>query len=115
MFAMRSGSTALDNAIMEYRGSVRKANRVLISGTSRILRLPCLFATSLVHPLYPVADGGAGAPLKVGNAADIGRQNPLGRLLVQRRELPAPQLLGQLRLQDRVGARRAAAQVGVTY
>jgi len=72
MFAIRNGSTALDNAIIQNRGSVRKANRVRGSGTRPILRDPCLFATSLVHPLYPVADGSAGAPLQMRDAADIG-------------------------------------------
>ena len=36
---MRSGSTAFDNAIIEYRGSVRKANLLRGSATCRILRL----------------------------------------------------------------------------
>src|SRR4051812_45939424 len=103
MFAIRSGSTALDNAIIEYRGSVRKANRVRVSGTGAILLETCLFATSLVHPLDPVAHRGPGTPLQMGDAADIGGQDDLRGPLLQCSELPAAQFLGQLRLQNRIG------------
>src|SRR5207302_8494499 len=46
MFAIRSGSTAFDSAIIEYRGRVRNANLLRGSATCRILRLPCLIATA---------------------------------------------------------------------
>ena len=46
MFAMRSGSTAFDSAIIEYRGRVRNANLLRGSGTCRILRASCLNATA---------------------------------------------------------------------
>src|SRR5579862_4643279 len=93
MLAMRSGSTAFDKAIIEYLGSVRKANCVLLSRTPPILRHSCLFTTldralppeatsnralppeatsqCLVDPLDPVAHGRFGRALQVRYAADI--------------------------------------------
>src|SRR5207245_142318 len=53
MFAIRSGSTAFDSAIIEYRGRVRNANLLRGSATCRILRLPCLIATARDHQAGP--------------------------------------------------------------
>ena len=51
--------------------------------------------------------------LQVREASDIGRRDRFRVAGAQRGELPFAQLAGELRLQDRVGARRAAAQVAV--
>src|SRR3984893_10844651 len=45
LFAIRSGSTAVDSAIIEYRGRVRNANLLRGSATCQILRRSCLIAT----------------------------------------------------------------------
>src|SRR6202035_2235127 len=61
LFAIRSGSTAVDSAIIEYRGRVRNANLLRGSGTCQILRPSCLIATGDKGHPGPAATAGARA------------------------------------------------------
>src|SRR5579871_2823662 len=68
---------------------------------------------ALVDPFDPMAHGGRRGPLQMANAADIRRQNNLGRLRLEGLELARTQFPGQLGLQDGIGPGRPAAQMGV--
>ena len=67
----------------------------------------------LGHDLNPVPHRHAARSLKVRDTANVGRDNTGGIALCQRGELAFSQFTGDLGLQNRVGARRAAAQVGI--
>src|SRR5713101_9713946 len=72
-----------------------------------------------VHPLFqrhdPVLDRQLGAALQLREAADVGGEDPLGAARGERGKPVALQLRGELRLQDGVGTRRAAAQMCVRH
>src|SRR5579864_4196421 len=61
MFAIRSGSTAFESAIIEYRGRVRNAYLERGRVTCRILRLSCLIATPALEPGRGGREGGPDA------------------------------------------------------
>src|SRR6185503_10618314 len=67
----------------------------------------------LVQRFYPVPYREGGRALQMGLAADVGREYGGGLSARQGGDLVVPQLVGKLRLEDRVGARRAAAEMGV--
>src|SRR5205814_1961184 len=67
----------------------------------------------IVHHLDPVAHRQPGAALQVLDAADVGRHDGLRLQGRELGELAVAQRMRKLRLQYRVGAGRAAAQVAV--
>ena len=53
----------------------------------------------------------AAAALQVGDTADVGAEHALGLQRIQVAQFAVAQLLGQIRVEHAVGARRAAAKV----
>ena len=79
----------------------------LVSGT--------LLGHRLVERLDPVADRQAGSSLQMRLAADVGGEDGRGRVRSERGDFVGEQLLRDFGLQNRVGARRPAAQVRVRH
>lgn len=70
---------------------------------------------TFVDRLDPVAHRQAGRGLQMRLAADVGGQDRGRRVRGERIDLVGEQALRDSRLQDRVGARRSAAQVRVRH
>src|SRR5436190_7191909 len=74
-----------------------------------------LWFQSLVQQFDPMPDWQGGTALNVSQAPDIRRRNQCRFSRLQRVDLVLQQFLGQLRLEDRVSSRRAAAQMRIRY
>src|SRR3989442_1074694 len=88
-----------------------------VSGQScgQATRTVSLMASFYVDELDPVAHGRCARRLEMRETADVRGGNDIRAPSLERGELAAAQLAGNRRLQERVSARGAAAEVRIVY